>query len=149
MNFLIKDNNYYRQLIVDHYSNPRNKGLLKTENSLSFHHSSTCVDDFHFELTFAADLVTSAKFEGIGCAISTASIDIFASLINNKNINEIKMINENYQNMLAEKEYQEDILNDLVAFKNVLKQPNRIRCALIISDSINEVLLMKQGKNNE
>ncbi|MBE4704051.1 Fe-S cluster assembly sulfur transfer protein SufU [Spiroplasma platyhelix] len=147
MNSLIKDNNYYRQIIVDHYSNPINKGILKTKESLTFHHySNSCVDDFYFEITFNKNVVANAKFEGIGCAISTASIDIFASLIINKTIAEVLTINENYQNMLAAKKYQENILEDLLAFKNVLKQPNRIRCALIISESINEILLVKQGK---
>lgn len=147
MNSLNKNNDYYRQLIVDHYSNPVNKGLLKNKNSLVFHHSSnSCVDDFYLELTFANNKVTSAKFDGIGCAISTASIDIFASLMTNKTIAEVRKINENYQKMLKAEKYQENLLSNLLAFSNVLKQPNRIRCALIISEAIDEIFLMKQGK---
>lgn len=143
MNSLVKDN-YYRQIIVDHYSDPVHKGLLRTKDSLMFHHyTNSCVDDFYIELTFAQNKIIDVRFEGIGCAISTASIDIFASLIINKDIAAIKEINENYKNMLQGKEYQVTILEDLVAFKNVLKQSNRIRCALIISESISEILSMK------
>lgn len=143
-----KDSNYYRQLIVSHYSNPVNKGLVKAKNSLMFHHySNSCVDDFYIELTFDQDVVSHARFEGIGCAISSSSIDIFASLITNKTIKDISIINSNYQNMLAAKKYDEIILDDLVAFKNVFKQPNRIKCALIISESISEIFLMKEAKN--
>lgn len=145
MNSLNKDNNYYRQLIVDHYSKPVNKGLLTTKDSLSFHHySNLCVDDFYVELTFTNNIVTNIKFDGIGCAISTASIDIFASLVENKNITDMKIINKNYKNMLTGKNYQGEVLDDLLAFKNVLKQPNRIKCALIISESIDEILAMNQ-----
>lgn len=145
-----KNNDYYRQLIVNHYSNPINKGLLKTKASITFHHSSnSCVDDFYIELTFnEKDIITNARFEGIGCAISSAAIDIFELLIINKSIKEIKKINNNYQTMLKGQKYDENILQDLVAFKNVLKQPSRINCALIISEAINEIFLIKQGKDN-
>lgn len=142
-----KDNDYYRQLIVNHYSNPINKNLLKTKASITFHHNSnSCVDDFYIELTFNNNHITNARFEGIGCAISTSSIDIFELLIINKNIREITNINKNYRAMLEGKTYDEKVLQDLVAFKNVLKQPNRIKCALIISESIDEIFLIQQGK---
>lgn len=145
MNSSIKDNNYYRKLIVEHYSNPINRGLLKTKNSLVFHHfSNSCVDDFFVELAFEGEALVDARFEGIGCAISTASIDIFASLIKNKAIAEVIAINENYQAMLQGKNYQASLIADLVAFQNVLKQPNRIKCALIISESIQVILSMRQ-----
>lgn len=145
MSSSIKDNNYYRQLIVEHYSNPINKGLLQSENSLSFHHfSNSCVDDFFIELTFDQNTIVDAKFDGLGCAISTASIDIFSALIKNKTVDEVVAINENYQAMLQGKNYQASLLSDLVAFQNVLKQPNRIKCALIISESIQAILSMKQ-----
>ncbi|MGL5268486.1 MAG: iron-sulfur cluster assembly scaffold protein [Spiroplasma sp.] len=153
MNFLSnkdKDNNYYRQLIVNHSSNPINKGLLKTKNSFVFHHySNSCVDDFYFSLIFNKNTITNARFEGIGCAISTAAIDIFASLVTNKTIKQVVIINSNYQNMLVGKKYDEKILNDLIAFKNVFKQPSRIKCALIVSESISEIFLMKQEQEKK
>lgn len=150
MNSFNKDNDYYRKLIVSHYSNPINKGLLKTKDSLNFHHySNSCVDDFYIELTFNKNIITNLRFEGIGCAISTASIDIFASLIFNKNIKEVEEINANYQAMLTGQKYDQNKIQDLFAFKNVLKQPNRIKCALIVSESINKIFLIKQGKINE
>lgn len=149
MNSSIKDNNYYRQLVVERYSNPVNKGLLKAKNSLIFHHfSNSCVDDFFVELTFNQNTVSDARFEGLGCAISTAAIDIFASLIKDKTIAEVVVINENYNAMLQGKNYQANQIADLIAFQNVLKQPNRIKCALIISESVQAILAMKQDKNN-
>ncbi|MDQ7983199.1 MAG: SUF system NifU family Fe-S cluster assembly protein [Spiroplasma sp.] len=152
-----KENQYYRQLIINHYSNPVNKGLLKTKNSLVFHHDhNSCVDDFYFELTFDHDTIINARFEGIGCAISTAAIDIFATLIINQTIKQVKNINHHYQAMLQGQKYHEKSLQDLVAFKNVIKQPNRIKCALIVAEAINEIFLMQskgikdnKGKTNE
>lgn len=144
MTSLNKENEYYRQLIVSHYNNPANKGLLRTKNSLIFHHyNNSCVDDFYIELIFDQDTIINARFEGVGCAISTSAIDIFSSLIINQKINQIKIINNNYQTMLQGKNYHQKLLKELVAFKNVLKQPNRIKCALIISEAISEIFLMK------
>lgn len=151
MSSLINENENYRQLIVNHYSNPVTKGLLKTKDSLVFHHNyNNCVDDFYLELTFIQDKIINARFEGVGCAISTSAIDIFNLLIVNQKINQVKVINDNYQAMLQGKTYQQKVLQDLVAFKNVLKQPNRIKCALIISEAITEIFLMKSKmKTNE
>lgn len=145
MNSLKQNNNdYYRQLIVKHYSNPENKGLLKTRDSLVFHHfTNSCVDDFFVELTFNNDIVTDAKFEGLGCAISTASVDMFCGALINKDRVYVQDLKEAYENMLEKKAFNTKILGDLIAFENVLKQPNRLKCALIISQSISEILLMK------
>ncbi len=147
---LNNENENYRQLIVNHYSNPISKGLLKTKDSLVFHHNrNSCVDDFYLELTFDQDTIVNARFEGIGCAISTSAIDIFNALIINQTINQVKIINNNYQAMLQGKNYQQKLLKELVAFKNVLKQPNRIKCALIISEAITEIFLMKNEKSGK
>lgn len=141
-------NNYYRQLIVKHYSAPENKGLLKTKNSLTFHHfSNSCVDDFFVELTFEHNQIVTARFEGIGCAISTAAIDMFCSIVKNNDINFVKRLSKNYQLMLSNQEFNEELIAELLAFKNVLKQPHRIRCALIISESIDEIFKLKVNAN--
>lgn len=153
MTSLSNENQNYRQLIVNHYSNPVSRGLLKTKASFVFHHDrNSCVDDFYLELTFKQNTIINARFAGIGCAISTAAIDIFNTLMINQTITEVKIINNNYQAMLQGKNYHEKLLQELVAFKNVLKQPNRIKCALIISEAIEEIFLMKhekQGQNDE
>lgn len=150
MTSLNKENENYRQLIVNHYSNPSSKGLLKTKDSLVFHHyTNSCVDDFYIELTFDQDTIVNARFEGIGCAISTSAIDIFNTLIINQKINQVKIINNNYQAMLQGKNYQQKFLKELLAFKNVLKQPNRIKCALIISEAIAEIFLIKNEKQGK
>lgn len=143
-----KNTDYYRKLIVKHYNNPNCKGLIKSQNSLVFHHfANSCVDDFFIELTFDKKIIKHAKFEGIGCSISTSSIDIFCNLITNKNIKNIFILNQEYKKMLRNEKFNEETINDLLSFKNVWKQPNRVKCALIISESIDEIIKLWEQKN--
>lgn len=132
---------YYRKLIVNHYSNPKNKGFKNLANSLTYHQSSeSCVDDFHLQIFIKNKVIISARFIGIGCAISTAATDLFCILIEGKTIEQIKEITNNYRAMLAEKEFNEKIIENMIAFKNVPRQRNRIKCALIGIDGINKLI---------
>ncbi|AGM25532.1 Fe-S cluster assembly sulfur transfer protein SufU [Spiroplasma chrysopicola] len=132
MNIDNKDPLYLRQIIMDHYSNPRHKGLTKQEDTLYIHQASdSCIDDLQLELLIKDDVISNASFEGVGCAISTSTTDIIADLIINKSVSMAITIIENYLAMIYAKPYQEDLLDELVAFTNVPKQPNRIKCATI------------------
>ncbi|AHF58273.1 iron-sulfur cluster assembly scaffold protein [Spiroplasma eriocheiris] len=127
-----KDPIFLRQIIMEHYANPTQKGLLKKPNSLYVHQASdSCIDDMHLELEIADNKITSAKFDRIGCAISTAATDIMAGEIVEKPVAMAIKIIDNYLNMLFERTYDETMLNELIAFINVPKQPNRIKCASI------------------
>ena len=130
----LNNNDYYRRLLIQHYQKPKNYSLLKQPNSYYFHHySSSCADNFCIEL--------SARFEGSGCVIATAAIDLFCQLITNKTLQVVKTINNNYQAMLASKTYDQQLLAFLQVFENVLKQPHRLVCALIICEAISAILL--------
>ena len=127
-----KDPIFLRQIIMEHYANPTQKGLLKNPTSRYIHQASdSCIDDMHLELEIVNNKITSAKFDGIGCAISTAVTDIMAGEIIDKPVAMAGEIIDNYLNMLFEREYDETMLNELIAFINVSKQPNRIKCASI------------------
>ena len=52
-------------------------------------------------------------------------------LVKGKSVEEARKIMENYHNMIYEKPYDEDILEEAIAFKNTHKQANRIKCATI------------------
>lgn len=136
-----KNLDYYRKLIVEHYSNPKNKGFKNLPNSLTYHQTSdSCVDNFHVEIFIKDTMITSARFTGIGCAISMAAIDLFCILIEGKTIPQIKEIINNYQAMLSEKQFNDKIIENMIAFKNVPRQRNRIKCALISINGINKLI---------
>ena len=126
------DENFKREILLDHYQRARNRGLTKSKNYLSLHNASdSCIDDITVEIHVDNDIIDDVRFDGVGCTISTASTSIISDLIKGKKREEaIKIINE-YFNMLDEKPFDSDLLEEANAFDTLYKQPNRIKCGTI------------------
>ena len=136
-----------RQVILDHYQYPRNKGLTNDFRYGKVRmNSDSCVDDINVEMLVEDGVIKDIKFDGIACTISTASTSIMSELLKNKTVEEATNIINNYMNMIDEKEYDEDLLEEAGAFKNTYKQANRIKCATIGWRGVQE-LLEKEGKH--
>ena len=136
-----------RQVILDHYQYPRNKGLTNDFRYGKVRmNSDSCVDDINVEMLVENGVIKDIKFDGIACTISTASTSIMSELLKNKTVDEATNIINNYMNMIDEKEYDEDLLEEAGAFKNTYKQANRIKCATIGCRGVQE-LLEKEGKH--
>ena len=125
-------NEMMRAIIMDHSSNPTNKHLPKGEGYLKEHmHSDNCIDDLNIFLLIENNIVTDACFDGVACTISTASTDIMCDLLKGKNIEEAKNIIKQYDNMIHEQPFDEEVLEEAIVFINTSKQAARIRCATI------------------
>ena len=136
-----------RQVILDHYQYPRNKGLTNDFRYGKVRmNSESCVDDINVEMLVEDGVIKDIKFDGIACTISTASTSIMSELLKNKTVEEATNIINNYMNMIDEKEYDEELLEEAGAFKNTYKQANRIKCATIGWRGVQE-LLEKEGKH--
>ena len=121
-----------RSIIMDHYSNPTNKHEPNSDKFEKIHmHSDNCIDDLNIFLLVANDIVKDACFEGVACTISTASTDIMCDLLKGKNIEEAKNIIKQYDNMIHEQPFDEEVLEEAIVFINTSKQAARIRCATI------------------
>ncbi|MCM3161199.1 MULTISPECIES: Fe-S cluster assembly sulfur transfer protein SufU [Metabacillus] len=121
----------YRQVIMDHYKNPRNKGIL--DNSLTIDmNNPTCGDRIRLTLDVQDDVVKDAKFEGEGCSISMSSASMMTQAIKGKKLEEALKLSEIFSNMMLGKEYDDDIdLGDIEALQGVAKFPARIKCATL------------------
>lgn len=126
------DPNLMREIIMDHYEYPRNHELVSDETYQSVHmDSDSCIDDITVQADIADGIIKDVRFDGVACTISTASTSIMTELVSGKTIEEAKEILNNYFAMIEEKDYNDDILEEAIAFKNVGKQANRINCATI------------------
>lgn len=137
-----------RQVIMDHYEYPRNKGLKEDEHYHEAHMASdSCIDDIKVQLKVSDGVIEDARFDGIACTISTASTSILTDLVIGKTIQEANEILTNYRDMIFEHEHNDDILEEAVVFENVSKQANRINCALIGANGIKQLLdeIEKEG----
>lgn len=128
----LNDPQMMREIIMDHYNNPRNRGLVDDESYKKINmDSETCIDNVDIQVKFDGEKIVDVRYDGEACAICTSSTSIMSELLIGKTLDEAKTIIENYMNMIYEKEYDADLLEEAVAFQNTHKQANRIKCATL------------------
>lgn len=142
----ISDPMILRAIIMDHYENPRNNLLKDDKGYYSLRKDSeSCIDDITVQVKFNEDIIEDIRFGGEACTISTASTSILTELVKNQTVEHALEVIENYNNMVFEREYDEEILEEAIAFQNVHKQANRIKCATIGFDALSEIIKLYQG----
>lgn len=141
-----KDNpELIREVIMDHYEYPRNRGLKNDSSYIKSNlDSESCIDNIDLEVKIDNNIVEDICFDGVACTISTASTSIMTELLKGKSINEALVIIDNYINMLHGKEYDEELLEEANAFVNTSKQANRIKCATLSWIGLKEILEKKK-----
>ena len=145
MSRLMDDPMILRSIIMDHYEYPRNHELTEKEDYKKKHMASeSCIDDIYVQAKIEDGIVEDIRFDGVACTISTASTSIMSELLKGKTTQEAKHIIENYYQMIDQKEYDEELLEEAVAFHNVGKQANRIKCATLGWNGL--VALMKESE---
>lgn len=131
---LSKDPIFLRNIIIENYDNP-NKKISKPLEDSSYvklqNKSSTCIDDITVYIKTNNKVIEDLLFSGIGCAISTSSTNIVCNLLVGKTISEAFIILDNYLKMINGEGYDEELLDELIAFHKVHEQTNRIKCASI------------------
>ncbi|GAA0326841.1 iron-sulfur cluster assembly scaffold protein SufU [Bacillus carboniphilus] len=122
----------YRQVIMDHYKNPRNKGKLEDGTFTIDMNNPTCGDRINLTMKVEDGVVKDAKFEGEGCSISMASASMMTQTIKGKDIETALKLSKIFSDMMQGKEYDDDIdLGDIEALQGVAKFPARIKCATL------------------
>ncbi len=135
------DSDLRREIILDNYQDPMNRGLIDNDNYVKTRSSSeSCIDDLSFMMLVRDDTIKDIRFDGEACAISTSATSIMIRSLIGKSVSDAKKILTNYMNMINEKEYDEDLLGELVVYDEICKQPNRKNCALLPSEAIEKML---------
>jgi nitrogen fixation protein NifU and related proteins len=106
----------YREIILDHYRNPRNKGKLPDADVSTHDSNPLCGDEIDIHMKIFGDKITDVKFEGRGCAISQASASMLTEMVINKPLTNVKDIAKT------------DILEN-IGLTNL--GPARVKCALL------------------
>ena len=135
------DSNLRREVILENYQNPSNRGLVEDDNYLRVNtNSESCIDNLDFMMKIDNGIVSDIRFDGEACAISTSAASIMINTLIGKKVDEVKEILENYKNMINEKEFDKEILGDLNVYDEIAGQPNRKNCALLPERAIEEML---------
>ena len=126
------DQELRREMIVENYEHPFHKGLKKEEGYVKANtNNESCIDNIDIQAKIENGVIEDIRFDGEACAICTSSTSIMTELLIGKTIDEARLIIENYMNMIFEKDYDSEILEEAIAFYNTHKQANRIKCATL------------------
>ena len=138
--------NLKRSIILEHYQNPKNRGLIEDNTYIKVNtNNESCIDEIDLMVKVEDGIIKDIKFDGEACAICTSSTSIMIDTLIGKNIEEVKEIYANYNKMLDEQEYDHDILEQAIVYDDISKQPNRKKCALLPWWGIEKVI-EKMGK---
>lgn len=121
-----------REIILEHFQHPMNKEKVEDNKyKVTNTRNPNCIDNLDIYILFEESLIKDIRFMGEACAISTASTSIMIKNLIGKNIDEAKEYINNFYNMCEEKDYNEELLNEGMAFSDIYKQNNRKNCALL------------------
>ena len=138
---IISDPELRREIILDNYQNPTNRGLINDSHYIKENtNNESCIDNLDIEMKVENDIITDIRFDGEACAISTSATSIMIKTLLGKTTSEARKILKNYDNMILEKDYDEDVLGELIIYNEIYKQPNRKTCALLPRNAIVKML---------
>lgn len=142
MSGMLDDPMILREIIMDHYQYPHNHKLTADGGYTQVHMASeSCIDDITVQSKIDDDgTINDVRFDGVACTISTSSTSIMTELLKGRTVEEAKKIMDNYFAMIEEQSYDPEMLKEAVAFKNVSRQANRIKCATIGWKAMKEMI---------
>ncbi len=118
----------YRENVMDHYNDPRNKGKLADANIVHKESNPLCGDEIEMSMKFSDGKISNIMFNGQGCAISQASASMLTEFIKNKTIDEIKsMTTEDIRKLIA-----------------IPLGPVRLKCALLSLDTVKNAIAIHE-----
>ena len=122
----------YQEVILDHTRRPRNFGSLENATHRAEGHNPLCGDEVSVALELDGDVVRDIRFQGKGCAISTASASMMTELLKGRRAALLATAFRQFQDLVTGRaiEPPED-LGKLVAFAGVASFPVRVKCATL------------------
>ena len=136
----------YREIILDHYRTPRNRGELPPPAAHAVGHNPLCGDEIDVYLQVDGDTVTDVKVGGQGCSISQSSASMMSQAVKGKSVDDVKALVKKFRGLMSVEEVDgeepaADVpLGDLEALQGVVKFPVRIKCATLAWNTLTEAL---------
>ena len=141
----------YREIILDHYRSPRNRGELESPPAHRVEgFNPLCGDEVVLTLIVDGSTLTDIKFSGTGCSISQSSASLMSSAVKGRPVEEVRRLIRTFRSMMSlheaslgsdgdghgpggEGEGTIDVreIGELAALQGVVKFPVRIKCATL------------------
>ena len=138
----------YREIILDHYRNPRNRGELEAPPAVrSEGFNPLCGDEVQVFLAVRGGVVEDIRIAGQGCSISQSSASMMSQAVKGKSVAEARALIRRFKSMMSIDTGDDDngaadevALGDLEALQGVVKFPVRIKCAVLGWNTLNQAL---------
>jgi nitrogen fixation protein NifU and related proteins len=140
----------YREIILDHYRSPRNRGELPAPPAaVAQGHNPLCGDEIIVYLLVDDGAVTDVKVGGQGCSISQSSASMMSQAIKGRSVAEVRALVRRFKGMMTIDESTDGdgdgavaapALGDLEALQGVVKFPVRIKCATLAWNTLVDAL---------
>ena len=131
----------YREIILDHYRNPRNRGSLDEPSASGEGDNPLCGDEVKLEVAIQSGRVAGVRFLGRGCSISQASASMLTQAVQGLSLEEVEALFESFKAMMyGSDQVDPESLGDLEALQGVRKFPVRVKCATLAWNVLQEAL---------
>ena len=121
----------YREVILDHYAHPRNRGKLEDADISVDGANPLCGDELSIFVKLADGKISDVRFMGRGCSISQASTSMMTEQIKGKTLDQAMQLVGRFKAMMHGEPANDEELGDLIALQGVRKFPVRIKCATL------------------
>lgn len=122
----------YRELILDHYRHPHNKGRLANGAVHAEGFNPLCGDEIELDVALDGGTIEDIAFGGRGCSISQASASMMTEAVKGGSVDDATRLVEAFRSMMTDAGSEPDAeLGDLEAFQGVAKFPVRVKCATL------------------
>lgn len=133
-------NDLYREIILDHYRQPRHRGKLPKPDASGEGYNPLCGDEVTLQWVVENGKVKQVMFEGRGCSISQASTSMLTEVITGKTIAEVQKVIDLFKGMMTQDQPPAPELGDLEALEGVRKFPVRIKCATLAWNVLQDII---------
>ena len=140
----------YQEIILDHYRNPRGKGLREPFGAQVHHVNPTCGDEITLRVDVAEGVVADISYDGMGCSISQASASVMYEDLVGRPLDQVWPVVDAFQELISSRgkaDPDEDVLGDGIAFAGVAAYPARVKCALLSWMAFKDATLQALGKD--
>ena len=140
----------YQEVILDHNKRPCNFGKLDDADHFAEGNNPLCGDQLKVYIKMDGDRIVEIRFEGSGCAISTASASLMTEAVTGKDLDEVEDLYQSFHDLLTgDPSVVAEVgpeLGKLAVFSGVREFPVRVKCATLSWHTL-QAALRDQGSS--